>query len=66
VAEFPCKRDALTAAPSAQPIHLQALAEMLEMFRHKTNGTYYGIKKHGGKRKEHSLDTTERNWLSES
>jgi integrase len=30
------------------------------LFRHKNNGTYYGIKKHGGKRKEHSLDTTER------
>jgi integrase len=30
------------------------------LFRHKTNGTYYAIKKHGGKRKEHSLDTTDR------
>jgi integrase len=30
------------------------------LFRHKVNGIYYGIKKHGGKRKEHSLDTTDR------
>jgi len=30
------------------------------LFRHKINKTYYGIKKHGGKRKEHSLDTTDR------
>jgi hypothetical protein len=28
--------------------------------RHKINGTYYGKKKHAGKRKEHSLDTTDR------
>ncbi|MEI6393061.1 MAG: hypothetical protein WCT12_18400 [Verrucomicrobiota bacterium] len=32
------------------------------LFRHNNSGTYYGIKKHGGKRKErkeHSLDTTD-------
>ncbi len=30
------------------------------LFKHTVNGTYYGIKKRGGKRKEHSLDTTDR------
>jgi integrase len=30
------------------------------LYRHKTNGTYYGIKKQAGKRKEHSLDTDDR------
>ena len=30
------------------------------LFRHKLNGTYYGIKKVSGKRKEHSLQTTDR------
>ncbi len=30
------------------------------LYRHTINGTYYGIKKHGGKRKEHSLDTDDR------
>ena len=30
------------------------------LYRHKTNGTYYGIKKQAGKRKEHSLDTDNR------
>lgn len=30
------------------------------LYRHSVNDTYYGIKKHGGKRKEHSLDTTDR------
>jgi hypothetical protein len=29
-------------------------------YRHQTNETYYGIKKHAGKRKEHSLQTTDR------
>ena len=43
------------------------------LFRHH-NGTYYGIKKIAGKRKEHSLDTTDRkiaerrlkDWISAS
>lgn len=30
------------------------------LFRHKLNGTYYGKKKVGGKRKDHSLATTDR------
>ncbi len=30
------------------------------LYRHKINETYYGIKKLRGKRKEHSLDTTDR------
>ena len=30
------------------------------LFRHKLNDIYYGIKKVGGKRKEHSLQTTDR------
>lgn len=30
------------------------------LYRHKLNGTYYGIKKFAGKRKEHSLQTTDR------
>jgi integrase len=30
------------------------------LYRHTVNSTYYGIKKAGGKRKEHSLDTTDR------
>jgi integrase len=30
------------------------------LYRHKTSGNYYGIKKHRGKRKEHSLETTDR------
>jgi len=34
---------------------LAKIPNHLCLFRHKTNGRYYGIKKHGGKRKEHSL-----------
>jgi integrase len=30
------------------------------LYRHKLNGTYYGIKKQSGKRKEHSLQTADR------
>jgi integrase len=30
------------------------------LYRHKVNDTYYGVKKISGKRKEHSLKTTER------
>ncbi|MDB6122362.1 MAG: hypothetical protein JWQ71_1355 [Pedosphaera sp.] len=30
------------------------------LYRHKVNATYYGIKKIGSKRKEHSLQTTDR------
>jgi integrase len=30
------------------------------LYRHSLNGTYYAIKKHEGKRKEHSLQTTDR------
>ena len=29
------------------------------LYRHKLNGTYYGVKKAGRKRKEHSLGTTD-------
>lgn len=31
-----------------------------ELYRHRVNKTYYGIKKIAGKRKEHSLETTDR------
>src|ERR1700734_1586637 len=30
------------------------------LYRHTLNGTYYAIKKNAGKRKEHSLQTTDR------
>jgi hypothetical protein len=30
------------------------------LYRHKISGRYYGIKKHRGKRKGHSLETTDR------
>jgi hypothetical protein len=30
------------------------------LYRHRISGTYYGIKKHLGKRKEHSLGTDDR------
>ena len=30
------------------------------LYRHRINGTYYGIKKLQGKEKDHSLDTTDR------
>jgi hypothetical protein len=30
------------------------------LYRHTINGTYYGVKKIAGKRKEHSLDTADR------
>src|SRR5262245_13288105 len=30
------------------------------LYRHSVSGTYYGIKKLSGKRKEHSLDTKDR------
>jgi len=30
------------------------------LYRHSVNGTYYGIKKIAGKRKEHSLETDDR------
>jgi integrase len=30
------------------------------LYRHKISGNYYGIKKHRGKRKEHSLETSDR------
>jgi hypothetical protein len=43
------------------------------LYRHEKNKVYYGITKRGGKRKEHSLDTTDRklaerrlkDWLDE-
>src|SRR5437868_8081573 len=43
------------------------------LYRHSLNSTYYGIKKIGGKRKEHSLGTDDRkiaerrlkDWLAE-
>jgi hypothetical protein len=30
------------------------------LYRHRVNGTYYGVKKISGKRKEHGLKSTER------
>jgi hypothetical protein len=39
---------------------LRKIAHIPCLYRHKLNGTYYGIKKFSGKRKEHSLQTTDR------
>jgi hypothetical protein len=36
------------------------------LYRHQLNRGYYGIKKRGGKRKEHSLKTTDRSLIHES
>jgi integrase len=43
------------------------------LYRHSRNGTYYAIKKHGGKQRTHSLDTTDqqiaksrlRDWIAD-
>jgi len=39
---------------------LEKITNYPSLYRHTTNGTYYGIKKIGGKRKEHSLQTDDR------
>jgi integrase len=39
---------------------LEKLPNVPCLYRHKLNDTYYGIKKVSGKRKEHSLQTTDR------
>jgi integrase len=39
---------------------LEKLPNFPCLYRHKLNGCYYGIKKVSGKRKEHSLQTTDR------
>jgi len=39
---------------------LDKIPSVPSLYRHSVNGTYYGIKKLSGKRKEHSLDTTDR------
>src|SRR5690606_10508529 len=39
---------------------LQKIPNYPCLYRHSVNDTYYGIKKIGGKRKEHSLGTTDR------
>ncbi len=52
---------------------LDKIPSMVGLYRHRNSGAYYGIKKLGGKRKEHSLGTTDRKiaerrlkaWLSE-
>jgi hypothetical protein len=45
--------------PSTQQI-LGKIPNYPSPFRHRLNGNYYGIKKVSGKRKEHSLKTTDR------
>lgn len=39
---------------------LSKISNVPNLYRHTVNGRYYGIKKLGNKRKEHSLDTTDR------
>jgi len=39
---------------------LEKVPQVLCLYRHSLSRTYYGIKKVGGKRKEHSLSTTDR------
>ena len=53
----------MTETPNKRPSTRQLLDKIPSvpcLYRHSVNGTYYGIKKHAGKRKEHSLDTTDR------
>ncbi len=45
--------------PSTRQL-LDKIPNVPSLYRHSVNGTYYGIKKIAGKRKEHSLDTTDR------
>ena len=45
--------------PSTRQL-LDKIPNVPGLYRHSVNGTYYGIKKNAGKRKEHSLDTTDR------
>ncbi len=40
--------------------NLAKIPNVPNLYRHKLNGTYYGIRKLGDKRKEHSLQTTDR------
>ena len=39
---------------------LSKIPGVLHLYRHSVNQSYYGVKKLGGKRKEHSLGTTDR------
>ena len=39
---------------------LEKIPNFPSLYRHSVNGTYYGIKKVSGKKKSHSLDTTDR------
>lgn len=39
---------------------LDKIPNVVGLYRHRNSGAYYGIKKLGGKRKEHSLGTTDR------
>lgn len=39
---------------------LNKVPNVPSLYRHSLNNTYYGIKKRDGKRREHSLDTTDR------
>ncbi len=45
--------------PSTRQL-LDKIPNVPSLYRHSVNGTYYGIKKLAGKRKEHSLDTADR------
>ncbi len=48
-----------TKRPSTRQL-LDKIQNVPCLYRHSVNGSYYGIKKLAGKRKEHSLDTTDR------
>jgi integrase len=45
--------------PSTRQL-LEKIPNVPCLYRHSVNGSYYGIKKIAGKRKEHSLETTDR------
>jgi integrase len=54
--------EGMTIEPK-RPSTRQSLAKIPNypcLYRHTVNNTYYAIKKHGGKRKEHSLQTDDR------
>ena len=49
----------MSPTPSTRQ-QLVMVAQVPCLYRHSLSGTYYGIKKVGGKRKEHSLGTSDR------
>jgi hypothetical protein len=42
---------------------LEKIPNFPSLYRHSVNGTYYGIKELSGKKKTHSLDTTDRKFV---